>query len=90
MPPALVTARRKGRTWYLGGLSAGRPRDIALSLELLGEGRFVAAIWKDSPRSDSVPDRLEKETIEVTSRDRLEIRMAIDGGFAARISPAEE
>ena len=50
----------------------------------------MAAIWKDSPRSDSEPDLLEKETIEVTSRDKLEIRMAIDGGFAARISPAEE
>jgi len=86
----LVTARRKGATWYLGGISAGRPREIALPLELLGKGRFAATIWKDSSRSDSDPNLLDEETIEVTSRDALRIRMALDGGFAARISRAEK
>jgi alpha-glucosidase len=86
----LVTARRKGATWYFGGMSAGRPREISLPLELLGEGRFAATIWKDSPLADSDPNRLEKETIEVTSRDSLEIRMGLDGGFVARIARAEE
>ena len=29
----LVTARRKGQTWYIGGMSAGPPRDLELPLD---------------------------------------------------------
>src|SRR5947207_8632706 len=44
----LITARRKGTTWYLGGMSAKRPRDLAVPLSFLGMGRYTGRIWKDA------------------------------------------
>jgi len=36
----LVTARRKGATWYLREMSAKTPRELALRLSFLGSGRY--------------------------------------------------
>jgi alpha-glucosidase len=79
----LVTARRKDRAWYLGGLSAKRPRELNLPLSFLGRGRYNATIWKDV--SESEPNRLEIETRVLTSRDRLQLHLVLDGGFVAEL-----
>ena len=60
----LVTARRKGATWYLGGISANGPRELALPLTFLGPGRYAARIWKDAPDAESDPNHLATETLQ--------------------------
>jgi alpha-glucosidase len=82
----LVTARRKGATWYLGGISAKQPRVLALPLEFLGPGRYTARIWKDAPDTDSDPNHLTTETLNLSSFDRLNVRLALDGDFVAQLS----
>ena len=84
----LVTARRKGATWYLGGISANERRDLALPLAFLGPGRFTARIWKDAPDAESDPNRLTTDTRNVSSTDKLIVRLALDGGFVAQLAPA--
>jgi alpha-glucosidase len=81
----LVTARRKGRIWYLGGLSAGPARDVNVPLEFLGKGKFAATIWKDAANSDLDPNNLVRESSEVRAKDGLNVRLAADGGFVAKI-----
>jgi len=56
----LVVARRKGDTWYLGGMTADKKQKLDLPLDFIGEGSFEAelylerfhvgssAIWEDS------------------------------------------
>ena len=83
----LVTARRKGDTWYLGGMSAKQPRDLELPLSFLGTGEFAAKIWKDAPDAEIDPNHLATETSKVTSGDTLKIHVALDGGFVAQIAP---
>lgn len=83
----LVTARRRGDTWYIGGLSANGPRELNLSLAFLKGVRYTARVWKDAPDSESHPNRLAGETITVRSRDHLKIRFALNGGFVAQLSP---
>jgi len=83
----LVTARRKGDAWYVGGMSARRPRDLELPLSFLGPGRYLARIWRDAPEADSDPNRLTTESLSVTSGDPLKIHLALDGGFVAQILP---
>jgi alpha-glucosidase len=85
----LVTARRKGGTWYLGGLSAKRPRVLALSLAFLGRGQYTARIWKDAPDTESDPNHLTTETLSLSSADTLNVRVALDGGFVAQLAPAK-
>jgi alpha-glucosidase len=81
----LVTARRKGKSWYLGGLSAHGPRDIRVPLTFLPRGEYAAKLWKDGPGAD--PNALTIETRSLTSRDSLPIHFGADGGFVAEIAP---
>ncbi len=84
----LVTARRKGKAWSIGGLSAKRPRDLDLPLSFLGNGRYTATLWKDAPATSSDPNQLATETLRLTSKDRLKLRIALDGGFVAEFVPS--
>ena len=81
----LVTARRKGQTWYLGGLSADKSREITVPLSFLDAGTYTAKIWKDAPDSESNPNHLTTETITTSSQQTLKLRVAIDGGFVAQL-----
>src|SRR5207249_1709833 len=81
----LVTARRKGKTWYLGGMSAKAPRELDLPLSFLASGQYTATIWKDGPNAVTDPNQLKTETLNVTAKDHLRLQIAIDGGFVARL-----
>jgi alpha-glucosidase len=81
----LVTARRKGQTWYLGGMSAKKARDLELALPFLGQGEYSAKVWKDAPDAESDPNRLAVETMSVSSKEKLKVHVALDGGFVAEI-----
>jgi alpha-glucosidase len=83
----MVTARRKGSNWYLGGMSARRPHDLALALSFLGAKRCTARIWKDAADSQAEPNHLEVQTVRVNRGDPLRLRRAPDGGFAPRLTP---
>ncbi len=82
----LITARRKGTTWYLGGISAKAPRDVALPLAFLSRGHYLANIWKDAPDAESNPNHLSTERLRVSAADTLRIRLALDGGFVAELA----
>jgi alpha-glucosidase len=84
----LVTARRKGATWYLGGMSATKPRDLALPLSFLGRGRYSARIWKDAADAEAEPNHLSIETADLASTGMLKLHLALDGGFVAQLVPA--
>ena len=83
----LVTARRKGRQWYVGGMSAKRARDVALPLSFLGRGGYTVRIWRDAADSETHPNRLSTETRTLSSADTLHLRTAPDGGFVVQFSP---
>ena len=83
----LVTARRKGKTWYVGGMGAKQARDLALPLSFLGSGQYTAKIWRDAPNSEAEPNHLLTEMFSVSSGDMLKVRMALDGGFVAQFLP---
>jgi alpha-glucosidase len=86
----LVTARRKGTAWYVGGLSAKAPRDLTLPLSFLGQGRYIARTWKEAPDADVAPNHLITETLNVSSADALQVHVALDGGFVVQLTPADQ
>jgi alpha-glucosidase len=85
----LVTARRKGETWYVGGMAAKQARDLALALSFLGPGQYQVQLWKDGPDAETNPNHLTTETLNRSSSDRLQIHVALDGGFVARLAPLQ-
>jgi alpha-glucosidase len=84
----LVTARRKGKSWYLGGMSAGAAREVSLPLGFLGAGRYDATVWRDDAETETDPNRLAVDERHVGAGDTLSVRFGRDGGFVARLSPS--
>ncbi len=85
----LVTARRRGKVWYVGGLAAGAARRLALPMSFLGNGAHALHLWHDAEGADRDPNRLAVEHREVAAGDVLQVEVAVDGGFVARIQPID-
>jgi alpha-glucosidase len=86
----LVTARRKGRDWYVGGMSAKHSHELILPLAFLGSGSYRAEIWKDALDAEAEPNHLVTESLMLSSKDKLTVRAATDGGFVVRLIPSIE
>ncbi|HEY8927725.1 MAG TPA: glycoside hydrolase family 97 protein [Mucilaginibacter sp.] len=77
-------ARRKGTTWYAGAMTNWSKRDITVDLSFLGEGQYKAVIFEDGVNADRDGTDYVTKTINVTSKDKLNVKMASGGGWAAR------
>ena len=73
-------ARRTGRAWFVGGLSATAARTERVRLGFLGEGAYTATVTTDDGAGG-----LTSTTRPVTARDSLEVPVASDGGFTVRL-----
>jgi alpha-glucosidase len=80
-----VIARKKDNAWYAGAMTNWNSRDILIDFSFLGEGNFMAEIFKDGTNADRNATDYKKEIIPVTSLQKLTIHLAPGGGFAIRI-----
>lgn len=83
----IVTARRKGDTWYLGAMTGWNPRKFSIGLNFLGEGKHKATIFRDGPNADKNAEDYLIETKPVVSGDHLILELAPGGGWAAIFTP---
>lgn len=83
----LVTVRRKGRSWFIGGLSSGPAHPIVVPLDFLPRGRHRLRLWSDSPDSQSDPNQLRIEESQVTRARTIQVGVSEDGGFVAELTP---
>jgi len=77
-------ARRKGTTWYAGAMTSWVPRDITIDLSFLGPGSFRATIFEDGVNAGRDGTDYTRKVVTVTAGDKLPIKMASGGGWAAR------
>ena len=88
----VITARRAGRSWFIGGLTDERARVFLVPLDFLEEGTaYTARIYADAPDTDWDTNPLGY-TIEERAVDAgtvLTMRFAPGGGQAVSIEPAE-
>jgi alpha-glucosidase len=83
----VVVARRSGTVWYLGGMTNGTGRQVAVPLHLLDPGDYEAELYVDGSLSPDEPNAIRMERRTVTAEASLEITMAPGGGFVAAIRP---
>jgi alpha-glucosidase len=84
-----VIARRKGREWYVGGLTDWTPRTVTVDFSFLGAGTYTAVLYTDGVNADRVGSDYKRTSQAVTKNTKLEIPMAPGGGFAIRLFPAK-
>jgi alpha-glucosidase len=78
-------ARRKGDSWYVGGLTNWSPREMSVDLSFLGEGNYKAEIFKDGINAEKDPTDYKREIVNVSSKDTLKFQLSNGGGYAIRL-----
>jgi len=79
----IVLARRQGKTWYLGAMTADRARTEKVSLGFLPPGRWTATAWQDGEGARQV----QRTQRTVTRNDVLSLSLAAAGGAAVMLEP---
>jgi alpha-glucosidase len=80
----VAIARRKGTTWYAGAMSNWDAREMNIDLSFLGEGNYKATVFEDGVNADKDATDYKRTVISVTSKDKLPVKLASGGGWAAR------
>ena len=77
----IVTARRCGSRWYIGGLTNWDARDITLDLGGLVEGKHDAVLYRDGVNATRNASDYAIESLEVRSDEPFRVHLAPGGGF---------
>lgn len=83
----ILIARKSGDEWYLGAMTDWTEREFSVKLDFLGDGEYVAEIYKDGLNAHRYGNDYKKEVNQVTSQSAIAIKLAPGGGWAARIYP---
>ena len=79
----VVTARRKGDEWYVGGLTGWNVHKVEIDLGFLGEGSWTVELFSDGVNVERNAKDYRKTVF--TAEKTMTVEMAPGGGFAARI-----
>ena len=84
----IVTARRKGNDWYIGGITDWTPRDITVDLSFLPEGQYDAVWFIDGVNAHRNAQDYKRiaEPMTAGSGTVKNIHLAPGGGFAAHLT----
>jgi alpha-glucosidase len=81
----VAIARRKGNTWFVGAMTNWTGRDMIIDLSFLPEGKYKAVIFRDGINADREGTDYKREEVTVSSGEKITVRLAGGGGWAARI-----
>ncbi len=81
----IVTARRKGDHWYIGGITDGTARNLEIDCSFLGDKDYVGDLFKDGMNAHRIGKDFKRESVRLNKQDKLKIHLAPGGGFAIRL-----
>jgi alpha-glucosidase len=81
----IVTARKNGDTWYVGGMTDWTPRELTLDFSFLPAGNYEAEIMQDGMNAARNGNDYKKIIQAISPASKLNIKMAPGGGWAAII-----
>jgi len=83
----VAIARRSGRQWYVGAMTNWTARELEIDLSFLTEGTFRMQAYADGMNANRYGSDYKRVATKVSKTDKLKIRLAEGGGWAARIVP---
>ena len=81
----VVTARRKGSKWYVGGITEWTPRDLTIDLSALKKNGAKATLFKDGANANRKGTDYKKVSVSIPTDGKMTVHMAPGGGFAMTI-----
>ena len=94
----IVMARRKGDTWYVGGLTDWDARDMSVALDFLADGEYAVEIFRDGVNADRTARDYKKINTAIMVKDgkvmdsefakngMFDMHLAPGGGFAVKVT----
>ena len=81
----VVTARRKGDTWYIGGITNWHGRTIDVDLSFLGGKNMKGELFRDGVNAWKKARDYKREEKSVDTSKKFKIYMAPGGGFTLKL-----
>jgi alpha-glucosidase len=81
----IITARRSGKDWYIGGMTDWTPRSMQISLTFLSPGYYEATMCLDGINADRYPSDYTISKSKLTQDDKIKINFAGGGGGLIRL-----
>jgi alpha-glucosidase len=81
----IITARRHGNDWFIGGLNNTVTRDLSLLLDFIPGGTYEATICKDGINANSYAADYAISVMNVQGDQPIKISMAMGGGFMIKL-----
>ena len=79
----VVTAKRKGQKWFIGGITNDKQREVDVTLSILPEGKNMQMTsFVDGVNANRMAMDYRQEKTSVNKSTKLHINMARNGGFA--------
>lgn len=84
----IVTARRKGSDWYIGGINGWEPMEIEIDLSMLSlPTNSKMTLFTDGINASRNGNDYVRKNSEVDTSKPIKVHLSNGGGFAAKISP---
>lgn len=81
-----LVAKRKGNKWYIGGMTNNTERQLEINLDFLNTGTlYKMTSFEDGINAERQAMDYRRKESHVKSGDKIQIKMARNGGFAAVI-----
>lgn len=82
----ILIARRKGESWFVGGMNNSKARELILNTDFLDkEKSYKITIIKDGVNADVQAMDFKQIVDKVSAGEKIEVKMEANGGFVARI-----
>ena len=82
----IVTARRKGKVWYIGGITNWEARTVEFDLSFIGNQRVRSAtMYSDSQNSSRWASDYSHTAVDCKPMQKIQVRMAPGGGFMMKV-----
>lgn len=81
----IVTARKKGDEWFIGGMTDWTERTFELPLNFLDAGTYKITSCIDGVNADNYPSDYILNTSTITSQSSIKVKMAPGGGFVFKL-----
>jgi alpha-glucosidase len=78
----IITARRSGETWYIGGITNWDARDLEVDLSILGDKAYSGKLFMDGVNAHRIGRDYRSEAVQAKKGDKMKIHLAPGGGFA--------
>ena len=82
----IVVAKRKGKKWFIGGITNGESRELDIKLDFLdNDEAYHLVSYADGINANRQAMDYKMQKTSVTAISKLAVKMARNGGFAAVI-----